>query len=643
MNSPSLTDLSSDLSSVGSLSPPPPSDYPSPPSSQNYVSEDPHLLQACLKRPAPFDEPEPAKKRRRSEPKPRTTQHLDLPCQPGPDCFGQAAQLDALSKVLQQRKKIVVIAGAGISVSAGSMLPIPSSVEINPQLINFQVPDFRSASGLFTTLKNEHNLKASGKQLFDASVYQTDSATTSFHSMVRGLSQLASQAKPTAFHHLLATLGEEGRLMRLYTQNVDGIDTSLAPLATSVPLAAKGPWPRTIQLHGGLEKMVCSKCNHLSDFQPALFDGPLAPLCTQCVETDKIRTDHAGKRSHGIGRLRPRIVLYNEHNPDDEAIGTVVSSDLRSRPDAVIVVGTSLKIPGVRRIVREMCGVVRSRRNGIAVWVNHDPPPIGKEFEDCWDLVVKGSSDDVAAFAKMRHWDEDRTGLRNCTESEAERAVQEQGVQIVIQAPQKLSAFAIPTPAASPAPKPTQPLGKLALSQLHHVEIPKKALGHPATGFQHKQPAVAGSKPKSKIPRSKKPNLKLSDTSDNKKINSQFKIQKPLQTFSDDQKRKLSLLDKYRSHCQSTEPPSSHEDRDCGPLRIQPIGGVFFGPQIWGGITPQDLELRGPTPVVRHPELGQTNHEQSTTSPNATRCASPLHSPPGRLPTGMADLLHHEA
>lgn len=448
--------------------------------------------------------------------------------------------------------------------------------------------------------------------------------------MVRGLSELASQAKPTAFHHLLATLGEEGRLMRLYTQNVDGIDTSLAPLATSVPLAAKGPWPRTIQLHGGLQKMVCSKCNHLSDFQPALFDGPIAPLCTQCVETDKIRTDHAGKRSHGIGRLRPRIVLYNEHNPDDEAIGAVMSSDLRSRPDAVIVVGTSMKIPGVRRIVREMCGVVRSRRNGIAVWVNRDPPPIGKEFEDCWDLIVKGSCDDVAAFAKMRHWDEDRTGLKNCTESDAERAVQEQGVQIVIQAPQKPWAFAIPTPAASPAPKPGQPLGKLGLSQLHHVEIPKK---DPATG----------SKSKSKIPRTKKPKLKSSDTSDNKKINSQFKIQKPRQTSSDHPMRKVSLLEKYQNQFYSTEPPSSHEERDYGSLTIQPPGGVFFGPQIWGGITPQDLELRGPTPVVQHLELGQSSHEQSTTSPNAPRCASPLHSPPGRLPTGMADLLHHEA
>jgi len=310
------------------------------------------------------------------------------------------------------------------------------------------VPDFRSSTGLFTTLRSEHKLKASGKHLFDASVYQTDSSTSSFHDMVRSLSHLVSAAEPTAFHQMLSTLGSEGRLLRLYTQNVDGIDVALPSLESSVPLSSKGPWPRTIQLHGGLEKMVCSKCSHLSDFEPALFDGPEPPLCRVCVETDKVRTDHAGKRSHGIGKLRPRIVLYNEHNPDEEAIGAVVSADLRARPDAVIVVGTSMKIPGVRRMVREMCGVVRGRRDGLAVWVNRDPPPLGKEFEDCWDLVVKGASDKVA-----QQWNDANRGYTDCTDSEVERAKAAGDVQVIINSQhEKVISHGIPTPGASPGP-----------------------------------------------------------------------------------------------------------------------------------------------------------------------------------------------
>ncbi|KAL8701034.1 MAG: hypothetical protein Q9224_000686 [Gallowayella concinna] len=638
MNSPTLTNSSSDLSSIGSLSPPPPFDYPSPQSSQETTSGHPTTQSSCKKRSHQSDEQDPTKKRRKAEPKPRTTQYLDIRSRPTASPTDQTCQLDTLYKVLSKRKKIVVIAGAGISVSAG-------------------IPDFRSVSGLFATLKNEHNLKASGKHLFDASVYQTDSSTTSFHTMVRNLSQLASKAEPTAFHHMLATLGEQGRLMRLYTQNVDGIDTSLTPLATSVPLASKGPWPRTIQLHGGLEKMVCSKCNHLADFQPALFDGPSPPLCTQCVETDKVRTGHAGKRSHGIGRLRPRIVLYNEANPDDEAIGAVVGSDLRARPDAVIVVGTSMKIPGVRRIVREMCGVVRARRDGLAVWVNLDPPPVGKEFEECWDLVVKGCSDDVASFAKMRRWDDDGIDVKHCTESEAEKAVQGREVQVVIESSQKITAASMPTPAASPGPRPLQSQSKLNFTKLKSVEIPGTTTGFSDGIFPSDKKVKAVVNLKSKIPVVKKPRSKAIGLSNNARINQTYKVTKATQLSSKDDKSTPSLssqtADKVSKAIQESSdggkrksslsfgsavmptnllaPIPPHAPRNDGPV---PMRSEWSNRKIGSIISPGDLELRGPTPVLA-PKI------TPITVPSDKQRNCEIVSPTGRLPNAMENLLHH--
>lgn len=224
--------------------------------------------------------------------------------------------------------------------------------------------------------------------------------------MVRELAHLTQKAQPTSFHHMLASIASEGRLMRLYSQNIDCIDTALRPLNTNVPLNAKGPWPVTIQLHGGLEKMVCSKCGYLESFDGSRFEGPEPPPCGECTELDKLRTTMAGKRSHGIGRLRPRIVLYNEYNPDEEAIGNVSKADLRRGADAVIVVGTSLKIPGVRRLVKELCQVTRSRRDGITAWINLDNEPQGAEFKDCWDTIVRGRSDDIARLANLRPWDQ---------------------------------------------------------------------------------------------------------------------------------------------------------------------------------------------------------------------------------------------
>lgn len=330
--------------------------------------------------------PPPAKRRRIAPPKERTTEYLDLT---KPDCeFGQEdnRQTERLLAALRKKKKVVVIAGAGISVSAG-------------------IPDFRSSTGMFATAKNQHKLKASGKHLFDASVYRHDATTQSFHTMVREMAAMTQNAKPTPFHHLLASLAQEGRLMRLYSQNIDCIDTSMKPLATSVPLNPKGPWPTTIQLHGGLEKMVCTKCGQLEAFDGNLFDGPEAPLCSTCKVDDEVRTSHAGKRSHGIGRLRPRFVLYNEYNPDEDAIGNVSSADLKARPDAVIVVGTTLKVPGTRRLVKELCQATRSRKNGLTIWINTDPEPKGVEFKDCWDLVVRSKCDDVARLAALPPWD----------------------------------------------------------------------------------------------------------------------------------------------------------------------------------------------------------------------------------------------
>ncbi|KFA78446.1 hypothetical protein S40288_10282 [Stachybotrys chartarum IBT 40288] len=330
--------------------------------------------------------PPPAKRRRKARPpKERTTEYLDLTKANNNFNDQDNRQMERLVTALRKKKKIVVIAGAGISVSAG-------------------IPDFRSSTGLFATARTQHKLKVSGEQLFDASLYNHNETTESFHTMIREIAKITENAKPTPFHHFLASLAQEGRLMRLYSQNIDCIDTKMKPLSTNVPLNAKGPWPATIQLHGSLQYMVCTKCGSLKLFEAELFVGPQTPLCEDCVLDDEIRTG-LGKRSHGIGRLRPRLVLYNEYNPDGEAIGMVSSADLKTCPDAVVVVGTSLRVPGTRRLVKELCQATRSRNNGFTAWINIDLEPKGAEFKDCWDLVVRAKCDDIARLVALPPWD----------------------------------------------------------------------------------------------------------------------------------------------------------------------------------------------------------------------------------------------
>ena len=59
----------------------------------------------------------PAKRRKLNERKPRTTQYLDLNSE---ELSTQdREQVDRVVKALHKKRKIVVIAGAGISVAAG--------------------------------------------------------------------------------------------------------------------------------------------------------------------------------------------------------------------------------------------------------------------------------------------------------------------------------------------------------------------------------------------------------------------------------------------------------------------------------------------------------------------------------------------
>ncbi|KAK9467589.1 DHS-like NAD/FAD-binding domain-containing protein [Lipomyces arxii] len=306
-----------------------------------------------------------------SPPKPKT---------PGPyilsteDAHDASEYVQTLHHVIRSSKKLVVVVGAGISVQAG-------------------IPDFRSSTGVFQSVKNEYKLKGSGQSMFDFSVYKDKETTAIFHSMISSLHNISKGASGTSFHRLLSLLSTEHRLLRLYTQNVDGIELSLTGLDTVVPLPSRAPWPKTIQLHGGLQNMICAKCGWMAPFDPKVFHNDDVPECSECRDLDQVR-EVVGKRTQGIGRLRPRVVLYNEFNPDGEAIGKVTASDLKSRPDALLVVGTSLKVPGVRRIVKEMAQSVHAA-GGVAIWVNIDGPPSVKMFEGLFDLILTGDCQDI--------------------------------------------------------------------------------------------------------------------------------------------------------------------------------------------------------------------------------------------------------
>jgi len=91
-----------------------------------------------------------------------------------------------------------------------------------------------------------------------------------------------------------------------------------------------------------------------------------------------------------VGSLRPSIVLYDEPHPHGEEIGDLQAYDLKRSPDLLLVMGTSLKVHGLKLVVREFAKAVHARK-GLVVFVNLTPPT--KEWEDIIDIHVAGETD----------------------------------------------------------------------------------------------------------------------------------------------------------------------------------------------------------------------------------------------------------
>jgi NAD+-dependent protein deacetylase SIR2 len=106
----------------------------------------------------------------------------------------------------------------------------------------------------------------------------------------------------------------------------------------------------------------------------------------------------SARRPLKVGTLRPAIVLYDEIHPEGEFIGSIQSADLAKRPDLLIVMGTSLKVFGLKKLVKEFAKVVHATpaKNGLGggkvIFVNLTKPS-GTEWDTVIDYFVEGTTD----------------------------------------------------------------------------------------------------------------------------------------------------------------------------------------------------------------------------------------------------------
>ncbi|KAJ9477763.1 NAD-dependent histone deacetylase SIR2 [Pseudozyma hubeiensis] len=248
---------------------------------------------------------------------------------------------DALS-LISTRNKIMILSGAGISVSCG-------------------IPDFRSHDGIYASLQSEGTYQLDDPQdMFDKSYFLTNPSM--FYSFAHRI--FPSNFTPSSTHRFIKLVEEQGKLLRNYSQNIDTLE-QLAGIE------------KVLQCHGSFASASCTDpgCGYRckgSEIADAIF-GKRVPRCPRCEERKgKEEKPSKKRRKVGNGRSWRPADDSDEEEEDDETslpgfgilkpditfFGEKLSSDFdhalladREEVDLLIVMGTSLKVAPVSEIL----------------------------------------------------------------------------------------------------------------------------------------------------------------------------------------------------------------------------------------------------------------------------------------------------
>ena len=166
----------------------------------------------------------------------------------------------------------------------------------------------------------------------------------------------------------------------------DDVPSSTAPASTQ-PSAPPAPnrGVECVFLHGSLAELRCFVCARTAswDEETRLADtlAGRQPTCPHCAGATAAREER-GKRALGVGKLRPDIVLYGEDHPHAHLISPLVQHDLSLGPDMLLILGTSMRVHGLKVLVKEFAKAVHDR-GGKVVFVNFTKPP-----ESVWADVI---------------------------------------------------------------------------------------------------------------------------------------------------------------------------------------------------------------------------------------------------------------
>ncbi|XP_078530055.1 NAD-dependent protein deacetylase sirtuin-3-like [Lissotriton helveticus] len=256
-------------------------------------------------------------------------------------------------------KKIIVMVGAGISTASG-------------------IPDFRTpGTGLYDNLA-QYNIPCP-EAIFDINYFTHNPRP--FFALAKEL--YPGKYRPNFVHYFVRMLHEKGCLLRLYTQNIDGLER-----------IAGIPSEKLVEAHGSFLTASCHLCYTpfpAKEAQESIVNGHI-PRCKFC---------------HGV--VKPDIVFFGEDLPKRFY---EFSKDF-GNADLLIIMGTSLAIEPFASMVNSV------RPNVPRLLLNrHLVGPFKKKPLKITDVAEVGElTDSTTKFAEALRWTTDIEELMKKTES----------------------------------------------------------------------------------------------------------------------------------------------------------------------------------------------------------------------------------
>ena len=228
--------------------------------------------------------------------------------------------LDLLKDILVKAKKIVFFGGAGVSTASG-------------------IPDFRSKDGIYR--KKSYSKDANESLLTHRSYKENkEEFLTKYRNSLK-----ASPKFPNPAHLALKELEDQGKLLGIITQNVDG-------------LHQKAGSANIIELHGNHSRQHCEDCGKKYDQNWYLQEEGIR-YCEDCG-----------------GIVRPEMVLFGER-VDQRLINQAI--ELVEQAEVFIIGGSALK-------VYPATGLLRHYHGDKMIYINEEENSKDKRM----DYIVRG-------------------------------------------------------------------------------------------------------------------------------------------------------------------------------------------------------------------------------------------------------------